>query len=326
MSATAKMLVTAGGGRMGTVGGGCMEAEITERALDVMQSRRPALSRHTLNSEMAGDYGLTCGGTASVFIEPVFGDECLAAAYGAAAQASAAGEHAVMATSLEWPDRPIKALVAGSRVHGEADPGIINAARRVRPDTEAPVLRRDYLLDPILSRPPLLVFGGGHVGGAVARAAAFSGWSVTVVDDRADYADAARHPLAERTVCCDFHDVAAVVALTPRTYAVVATRGHQHDALLVDQLARHDLKYIGMLGSRRKVALTWRLLESWGHPPERLARVHAPIGLPIGADTPEEIAVSVVAEMIAVRRAGIVRRGGRGALSSSQLTAKGAGA
>ncbi|CAN5194283.1 XdhC family protein [soil metagenome] len=324
MSATAKMLVTAGGARIGTVGGGCMEAEITERALDVIETRRPALSCHTLNAEMAGDYGLTCGGTASVFIEPVYADSALAAVYAAAARAVAGGEHAVMATALEWPDRPLKALAIGNSVHGEAAPELIRAARRLPVDAESPVLRRSYLLDPVLSKPPLLVFGGGHVGGAVARAAAFAGWNVTLVDDRGDYAEAGRHPFADRTVCCDFHDIAAAVPLTARTYAVVATRGHQHDALIVDQLARHELRYIGMLGSRRKVALTWKLLESWGHAPERLARVRAPVGLPIGADTPEEIAISVVAEMISVRRAGSVRRGGRGTLSSSQLTAKGA--
>lgn len=300
-----------------------MEAEIAERALDVAETRRPALSSHTLNAEMAGDYGLTCGGTASVFIEPVHSDPVLAAAYAAAVHAVAAGDHAVMATALEWTDRPVKVLVAGGEVHGAAPAELIRAARRLTVDAESPVLRRSCLLDPVLSKPTLLVFGGGHVGGAVARAAAFAGWSVTVIDDRSDYADAVRHPFADRTVCCDFHDVSAAIVLTPRTYAVVATRGHQHDALIVDQLAKHELRYLGMLGSRRKVALTWKLLESWGHAPGRLAQVHAPVGLPIGADTPEEIAVSVVAEMIAVRRAGGVRRGGRGALSSSQLTAQG---
>lgn len=324
MSATAKMLVTAGGARIGTVGGGCMEAEIVERALDVIEARRPALSRHTLNAVMAGDYGLTCGGTATVFIEPVYAEPRLAAAYAAAAQAVASGEHTVMVTALEWSDRPSKVLVASNGVYGDPAPALVRAAKGFPRDAESPVLRRSYLLDPVLSKPVLLVFGGGHVGGAVARAAAFAGWSVTVVDDRADYADIVRHPFVERTVCCDFHDVAAAVGLTPRTYAVVATRGHQHDALIVDQLARHELRYLGMLGSRRKVALTWRLLESWGHAPESLARVHAPVGLSIGADTPEEIAVSVVAEMIAVRRTGSVRRGGRGSLSSSQLIAKGA--
>jgi xanthine dehydrogenase accessory factor len=319
MSATAKMLVTAGGARFGTVGGGCLEAEITERSLDAMQAREPLLSRHTLNSSMAGDYGLTCGGTATLFIEPVSAEGCLAEVYAAAADAFARGEAAVMVTAVAWPDGPAKALVAGRRAVGHAGAGLLRSARALSQDVETPVLRRTHVLDAVLPPPPLIVFGGGHVGAAVARAAAFAGWHVTVVDDRAEFADPDRHPAAVGTVCCDFHDVGTTLPLTPRTYAVIATRGHQHDALIAEQLARRELRYVGMLGSRRKVALTWRLLQSWGVPPERLERFHAPVGLAIGADTPEEIAVSVVAEMIAVRRAGTRRRRSPAALSSSAV-------
>jgi xanthine dehydrogenase accessory factor len=317
MSATAKMLVTAGGARFGTVGGGCLEAEITERSLSTMECREPALTRHTLNSTLAGDYGLTCGGTATLFIEPVYGDDVLAEVYRNAAELFARGQPVVMVTGRSWDDGPVKALLAGDRAHGRAPAAMVRAARSLGARTEVPVLTRTCVLEPLLPPPPLIVFGGGHVGGAVARVAALAGWQVTVVDDREEFADAQRHPAAAATVCCDFHDVGAVLPFGDRTYAVVATRGHQHDALIVEQLARRELRYLGMLGSRRKVALTWKLLESWGVPRERLAGAHAPVGLPIGADTPEEIAVSVVAEMIAVRRAGSVRRGGRSALSSS---------
>lgn len=317
MSATAKLLVTAGGARVGTVGGGCLEAEIIERAMSVVETRTPAISRHTLNARLAGDYGLTCGGTATVFIEPVFADEVLTPVYEAAAESLARGEDAVLVTGVDWGESPVKALVSRGTVVGAGPDRWIAAVRRLSPDVESPAFRRGYVLDPVLSNPPLIVFGGGHVGAAITRAAAAAGWRVTVVDDRPEYVDPVRHALAEGTVCCDFHDVSAVLALTPRTYAVVATRGHQHDALIVDQLARRDLRYIGMLGSRRKVALTWKLLESWGVSAERLAAIHAPVGLPIGADTPEEIAVSVVAEMIAVRRVNTLRRGGQAALSSN---------
>jgi xanthine dehydrogenase accessory factor len=319
MSATAKMLVTAGGARIGTVGGGCLEAEIVERALSAMERREPALSRHTLNSALAGDYGLTCGGTATLLIEPVFDDAVLAAVYRVAAELFARGEPAVMVTGREWNDGPVKALVAGDRMHGSAPDAMVRAARVLDAAVEIPVLRRSAVLEPLLPPPPLIVFGGGHVGGAIARVAALAGWQVTVVDDREEFADSRRHPAATATVCCDFHEVSAVLPLSARTYAVVATRGHQHDALIVEQLARRELRYLGMLGSRRKVALTWKLLEDWGVPRERLDEIHAPVGLAIGADTPEEIAVSVVAEMIAVRRAGSIRRGGQTALSSSRM-------
>ena len=295
MSATAKMLVTAGGARFGTVGGGCLEAEIVERAMDVIERRVPALSRHSLNAELAGDYGLTCGGTAEIFIEPVFVDATLASVYTRAAAVVARGDRAIMETALDWSAGPRKTV-------RELD------GRDSR--TDAPEFENGMFIEPITGKPRLVVFGGGHVGARVAEAAAFAGWRVTVVDDRPDFADATRLPFAERAVVCDFHDVLSAVGLDADSYVVIATRGHQHDVVLAAQLAPRPLRYLGMLGSRRKVALTAKVLREWDVSEGDISRMHAPVGMPIGADTPEEIAVSVVAEMIAVRRAGSRRRGG----------------
>ena len=102
------------------------------------------------------------------------------------------------------------------------------------------------------------------MGAKVAQAAAFTGWRVSVVDDRADFADAARLPFAERAIVCDFHEVAAAVRLDADTYVVIATRGHQHDVVLAGQLAPRALRYLGMLGSRRKVAITATVLRAVG--------------------------------------------------------------
>ena len=310
MSATAKMLITASGARIGTVGGGCLEAEITERALEVLERREPAASEHTLNAELAGDYGLTCGGTALMFIEPVFVDTRLAAIYAACAGLLARGERGMLATALDWSAGPAKSLSTPTGYIG-------SDASHLRAALDAAVAERvDQRFDAgvfaerVAGSPRLIVFGGGHVGARVAEAAAFAGWRVTLVDDRPDFADARRLPFAERAVVCDFHDLPATLGVDAETFVVVATRGHQHDALIVEQLARQELRYLGMLGSRRKVALTWRLLAAAGVPQARLDSIHAPVGLSIGADTPEEIAVSIVAEMIAVRRAGSRRRGG----------------
>ncbi len=110
MSGTAKMLVTIGGARFGTVGGGCLEAEITERALDVAERREPVLTRHSLNAELAGDYGLTCGGTVELLVEPVFPDETLAAVYDAAVALVARGERGILVTGRQWSDTPGKGL------------------------------------------------------------------------------------------------------------------------------------------------------------------------------------------------------------------------
>ena len=310
MSATAKMLVTLDGARRGTVGGGCLEAEITERALEVASRRQPTISEHTLNSDLAGDYGLTCGGTAVMFIEPVFRDATLAGVYDACTRALAAGHRAVVVTEADWTDTPQKAVLVSNRIVGSASATMQTAASSLDPTSELPLLADRTLVEPLLGKPRLVVFGGGHVGARVAEAAAFAGWRVTMVDDRAEFADAARHPVAESTVTCDYHDLPESLEIGPDTYVVIATRGHQHDAVVVEQLARMPTRYLGMLGSRRKVALTWKLMEEQGIPRERLDQIHAPVGLAIGADTREEIAISVVAELVAVRRAGSRRRGG----------------
>ena len=316
MASTAKMLVAAGGARMGTVGGGCLEADVIERCLDAIERRTPSVSEHELNAELAGDYGLTCGGIATIVVEPVFPSELLAAAYTRAADVVARGERAVMITRLDWSAGPGKQVVTTSEYQiasvalAESRPAEAAESAAAHRLDHLPAIEHGELVELVAGAPRLVVFGGGHVGGAIARVASSAGWRVTVVDDREDFADAARHPAAESCVTCDWHDLPPALGLDSATWCVVATRGHQHDALIVDQLARRDLRYLGMLGSRRKVALTWQLLERWGVPRARLDEVHAPIGLAIGADTPEEIAVSVVAEMIAVRRAASRRRGG----------------
>ena len=309
MSATAKMLVTLDGARIGTVGGGCLEAEIIDRALSAAERGAPAVSEHTLANELAGDYGLTCGGTATIVVEPVHRSPELAACYSACAELLARDGRGVLVTALDWSSGIKKALVTTDAVYGPATAAMLATASVVDVGREEPMLRDGMLIEPLRGAPRLIVFGGGHVGGSIGRAAAFAGWRVTIVDDRSEYADATRHPDAERTVASDYAQISPVLGIDEECYVVVATRGHQHDALLVDQLARMRIRYLGMLGSRRKVALTWRLLERWGVPRERLDTVHAPVGVAIGADTPEEIAISVVAEMITVRREGSRRRG-----------------
>jgi xanthine dehydrogenase accessory factor len=310
MSATAKMLVITRGARLGTVGGGCLEAEITERALEVASTRTPAITQHTLTSELAGDYGLTCGGTAIMFIEPVYRDDTLAAVYAACASALSNGSRAVVVTDANWKEGAQKAVFAGDQVIGRTSPAMSEAAAALDPRSELPTLSAEILAEPLVGKPRLVVFGGGHVGARVVDAAAFAGWRVTVVDDRAEFADPARHPAAETALTCAYHDLPPTLGIGPDTYVVVATRGHQHDAIVVEQLARLDTRYLGMLGSRRKVTLTWKLLEERGISRARLDQIHAPVGLSIGADTPEEIAISVVAELVAIRRAGSRRRGG----------------
>ena len=159
----------------------------------------------------------------------------------------------------------------------------------------------EVYIDPIAPAPALYVIGAGHVGWHLARAAAEAGFRIHVIDDREKFANADRFPAAENI---EVDDIAAWLDradLPPTAYVVIVTRGHTHDLDALRALAARDLRYLGLIGSRAKVARVFDALEAEGMPIEYLTRVHAPIGLDIGAITPAEIAVSILAELIAIR-------------------------
>jgi len=153
----------------------------------------------------------------------------------------------------------------------------------------------------------LLVVGGGHIGQALADIGALVGFSVAVVDDRPEFASPERFPQAERVICGDFEEELRRFPITPQTYVVVVTRGHREDELSLRQVVTSEAAYVGMIGSKRRSAMVLRHLGEEGYPREALERVHTPVGLDIGAETPEEIAVSIMAEIIQVRRGGTAR-------------------
>jgi xanthine dehydrogenase accessory factor len=155
-----------------------------------------------------------------------------------------------------------------------------------------------------LPRCRLLIVGGGHVGKAVADLAADLEFDVWIVDDRAEFASPERFPTAERRIAGPVSEVLPSLEITPNTYCLIVTRGHNHDEEALYHLIDRGARYVGMIGSRRKVAHTLEALREEGVDDARLERVHAPIGVPIGAETPEEIAVSIAAELIQVRAAG----------------------
>lgn len=150
--------------------------------------------------------------------------------------------------------------------------------------------------------PRVFVFGAGHVGAAIGRAAAAAGFRVIVVDDRAEYADPSRFSEGIETLAADTDAALERYPLTAADAVVIATRGHRNDALILERIATSPAGYVGLLGSRRKKAVVTKGLTAAGVPAKALKRVRVPIGLAIGAVTPEEIAVSVVAELIAWRR------------------------
>ncbi|HMG18707.1 MAG TPA: XdhC/CoxI family protein, partial [Gemmatimonadales bacterium] len=150
----------------------------------------------------------------------------------------------------------------------------------------------------------LLIIGGGHIGKALATVGNLCGFSVEIIDDRPEYANAERFPEADRITCGRFDEVLDGYAIDPNTYVVCVTRGHKHDETSLRLVAASAAAYVGMIGSKRRVGAVLQHLIDDGLDPEAAGRVHTPIGLDIGAETPEEIAVAIMAEIIQARRGG----------------------
>ena len=220
---SSRMLVREDGTIAGTIGGGCVEADVWAAAREVMEREAPRKMVFNLNHEASYDNGLICGGTLEVFVEP------------------------------------------------------------------------------ILPQPMAYLFGGGHVSVAVAKAASAAGFGIVVIDDREQFANRDRFPMADQVVA-SFEEAFARIQPNASSYLIIVTRGHKQDMRVLSWAVRTDARYIGMIGSKRKVLSTYKALEAEGFGPEEFERVFAPMGVDIGALSPEEIAVSIAAELVAVRR------------------------
>jgi xanthine dehydrogenase accessory factor len=159
----------------------------------------------------------------------------------------------------------------------------------------------EVFIEPVEPAPDVYIFGAGHVGASLARMAHDTGFRVHVVDDREKFADAERFPAGVDVVVDDIPEWLHAHQLPPTAYGVIVTRGHKHDLDALRALAPANLRYIGLIGSKAKVKRIFDALRTEGATPDMLSRVHAPIGLDIGAITPQEIAVSILAELIAVK-------------------------
>ena len=304
MSSRAKMIVEAGGRAHGTIGGGCLEAEIHTVARDVLASGRPQSTDYTMTEKQAGEHGLNCGGTVRIYTERIDPDSGELFAELAASRGDRSA--CVLVTRLGGEGRAL--LHPDGRRRGDLPVPAVRLSfwAQAALDRERPSLQSseaaEFFVEPFTPPPVLYVFGGGHVGGQIGRLAKSVGFHVILVDDRPYFANAERHPEVDE---CVADGVEAVFSRLPRDdqiYIVAATRGHQHDEIVVEHAIARKVRYIGMLGSERKKMILWQRIEARGGSPGRLEQVNAPVGLDIGADTPEEIAVSVVAELIQVRR------------------------
>ena len=221
---SAKMLVREDGSIAGTIGGGCVEAEVWNAAREVMETHQPRHMNFALNQDAAYDNGLICGGQLNVFVEP------------------------------------------------------------------------------ILPQPAAFIFGAGHVSKSISKIATMAGFATTVIDDREQFANRERFPEADDIHAGEYEEIFPKLGINDSSYIVIVTRGHRDDMRVLRWAIETPARYISMIGSKRKTLGVMKEIMKEGIPREAFDRIHAPMGLDIGATSPEEIAVSVVAEMIAVRR------------------------
>jgi len=273
-SAGALMFVDELGRLSGTIGGGCIEADVRRRAMPMIERKQSAILKFRLDGDYGWDDGLICGGTIEVAVAPAPSPETL--------EEIAAAIEQRRATRLDLD-------VRGDGNH------------------ERITLR-------IPSRPRLYIAGAGHIGQATARLAVALDFDVTIFDDRPDLLARFTEPL--RTVCGPIAQRLSQAAIDRSTYCLIVTRGHRHDAQALAAVLERaepgdEPQYIGMIGSRRKVAVTYDELESRGIARERLNAICAPVGLPIGSQTVEEIAISIAAQLVQVRAQGHTKEGVR---------------
>jgi len=326
MSRRAKMLLFADGSITGTVGGGALEATVMQRAVHTLQTETPEIVSVDLTSDQIEAEGLTCGGTVEILLEP-FTPRTDTAVIEELARLEEQAQNTVIATLLT-PGRAVVKIIAredgtvvGTSGAPTVDPKILHAAQsKIGQDaleiveialTSAEAAYFGFsvetplrvFLESVLPPPTAYLFGGGHVSRAIAGLLPALGFEYVVIDDRADFLTPARFPAARTFLCERFEKACETPTLPPYTsYVLILTRGHQFDFQILQQALRWQVKYLGMLGSRRKITLFFEQLRAQGFDQQALDRIHAPIGIAIGADTPAEIAISVAAELIRVRR------------------------
>ncbi|MBM3879003.1 MAG: XdhC family protein [Verrucomicrobia bacterium] len=314
--AGAHAILDATGAIFGTIGGGLVEAETQQHARAVIAAGRPMVLDRRLQGSGVADADPICGGRMRVLIDPTA--VCHRAAFAAAAGAQQRRERGVLLTTLhssaELTVATDVAFVGGPTF--EPPPGTVRAdVVRTALETGQTGLvvvesasggpPQEVLVEPLVPRPRLLIVGAGHVGQAVAVQANLVGFDIAVLDDRAAFLTPALWPPDATLRCGDIPSELAAGPLDPDTYVVLVTRGHRHDAAALAVCLHQPTAYVGMIGSRRKVALVRQeFLESGRATAAEFDRVCAPIGLELGAVTVPEIATSIVAQLILTRRKG----------------------
>lgn len=281
----------------GSVGGGRGEATALAAALEAVVSRRPTVLQVEMQGMEAEGPEMVCGGFSRILVEPLFSP----APYQAALDLVAAGERALLAKRVETGETAVLGG-NGQWVFGELE-GLDQerALRALETGHAALVEEAGLFLDPVLPREKLLILGGGHVGRALAAITPGLGFAVTVGDERREFLEPERFPAGVETRLGSFPEIFSQFPFDLSTYVVIVTRGHLCDLECVRAVLSRPYRYAGVMGSRRKTRLLLEQVLADGFDRAKVEALYAPIGQEIGAETPEELAVSIAGELIAVR-------------------------
>lgn len=305
-STGAKMLVRADGSIVGTVGGGNVEAQVVALAQEMIQKKSAVIHHYVFNGVDAASMDSICGGQVDVLVEYIKpADAVMLNLVDALLAAQRQHQKAWLVTVFTPQMGKTDHLLVNA--NGEmigALPPLLTVERIMQHKIPAMIDLNPHqvVIEPVTVGGTVYIFGAGHVSKSLAEFTKAVGFRTVVLDDRAEYANRERFPWADEIVVLDsFENAAQKVAIDEESFIVIVTRGHLADQVVLTQVLRSAAMYVGMIGSRRKVLLILEELRRLGYTEEEIARVHAPIGLPIGAETPEEIGISIVAEMIQVR-------------------------
>ncbi len=312
----ATMLIYPDGSQAGTLGGGCVEAEVKRNALALLENNVSRIVQFQLDHDYGWDDGLICGGRMQILIQPIeddssrhyLGQLCKLMkeprGFTEVVHYDLETETSIPTIMLLDEQRQIQATL------GPAEEAIMQlATEHLIPQQQRPraYQKAGLAFLPSLERCQLIIVGGGHVGQAVSNLAVDLDFEVTVIDDRESIVSSERFPRVHQRIAGEIEQVLPALTITPHTYCLIVTRGHQHDQRALYHLAERGARYVGMIGSRRKIKLIYDDLLEAGISPEALRKVHAPLGIHIGSQTVPEIAVSICAELVAHRnRDGVV--------------------
>ena len=315
----AKLLVRKDGSGAGTLGGGCVEGDIWFAARQLLKSGGVTQHReYQLNEDLAAEDGLVCGGTMYFLIDPVYRPEGYLSFAREIDSAYRGGGSVALATLIRQPHGGDSigaklfihedGATEGTLGDPDLDRGAVKKARELMVHGANEYVVADsgaeYFIEAYTTPPQLVICGGGHVSKAIAPLAKPLGFRLFITDDREEFANEERFPEADMVVLLKPEEALPRLPINPNTYIVVATRGHRYDNVALEAAAKTPARYVGLMGSKRKTILIYEDLIRSGVPIERIKEIRSPVGLDIHARTPEEIAVSIMAEVLMFRLGG----------------------